>query len=1060
MQIAILGPLSVRDDDGEPVTVAGARLRTLLARLALDAGRAVGTGVLVETVWGERPPADEANALQTLVSRLRRALGATAIAQAPGGYRLDVAGTDVAAFTALTAHARQAPPGAALELLGDALALWRGPALADVRDAAGSLQVAAAGLDERRTTALLDRAELRLSLDPAGVDVADVAELERLAAEHPLDERVAAVLVRSLAAAGRQPDALRAYDSLRVRLADELGVDPSPELRDLHLQLLRAAEPGERATRRTNLKAQLTSFVGREDEVARIAKSLETSRLVTLVGPGGAGKTRLAAEAGHLILDSAPDGVWLSELAAVTAAGDVAQVVFASLGLREIHLFNDARTALTARDTVAKLRDVLADRSTVLVLDNCEHVVEAAARLAEHLLLECPGLRVLATSREPLGIFGETLLAVPPLGQPGRDADAVEAIGYPAVRLFADRAAAVVPGFAVDAANVGGVVEIVRRLDGLPLAIELAAARLRSLPVADIARRLGDRFRLLTGGSRTALPRHRTLRAVVEWSWELLDEDERRFAEVLAVFPAGVTARSAAAVHPDAPPEYVAEDVLASLADKSLLQPVEGGRRMRMLETIREYGADRLVERGELAAVRERHARYFRELLERAEPHLTTRDQLPWFELLTTEQENILAALRYYCDVEDPDTALSMALAMGGYAMMLGAHADVARWTADAIAVPGGRDPRLRLMARAMFALNATAVGGPGESNVARSTLQEVVAELRGTEVSFANPMLALMLPAMAFFAGEEELARRWSDVAVASDHPWTRAAALMFRASFAENSGSLDESREDLDAALAAFEAIGERWGLASTLRNIAQIRTLDGDLDGAAEAYDRALALTRELKSTDDEDFTYTRLAELALRRGDSDAARRYLRAALDSGGEDRSPWEGLFRLAVVGDLEFRLGDTDPGRAKVREAIERLATMPREIPMMGHMRALAYASSARIAAHDEDHVRAREHAAEAVTAALGTNDMPIVALAAMAVADMGAADDPARSARLVGAAAVLRGAEDPTSLDVAPLVARLRDVLGADAFSAAYDEGRALPREAALALVGDVGV
>ena len=399
---------------------------------------------------------------------------------------------------------------------------------------------------------------------------------------------------RALAATGRQADALAAYEALRARLAGELGIDPGSEARAVHLEVLRgeiAAAPAPAGRVRTNLRAQLTSFVGRTDEVARVGKALQAYRLITLVGPGGAGKTRLAAEVAAAVRDSAPDdaadGIWLAELAPVTDAADVPQAVLGAIGLRESRLLPDGTQRITSRDGRTRLLEGLADARALLVLDNCEHLIDACAHLADALLAHSPQLRIVATSREPLGITGESLFVVPPL-----DED-------PAVRLFADRAAAVRPDFSLDSESRPLVIDIVRRLDGLPLAIELAAARLRTLPLAEISRRLTDRFRLLTGGSRTALPRHRTLRAVVEWSWELLTPAERLLAERFSVFPAGATPAAVAAVCAGrgcAGAELTvgeADELLSSLVDKSLLQPLVDGTRLRMLETIREYGAEK-----------------------------------------------------------------------------------------------------------------------------------------------------------------------------------------------------------------------------------------------------------------------------------------------------------------------------------------------------------------------------------------------------------------------------------------------------------------------------------
>ena len=690
MRIAILGLLEVHDDDGAAIAVAGARLRGLIARLALAGGQPVSTGALAEAVWDLDPPADMANALQTLVSRARKTLGAAGtVEQSAAGYRLAVRPDDVDAlrFERLVAQGSVA----------EALALWRGPALADAGDFAGPF---ARRLEELRLEATVTLLTQEIE---AGRAAARAGELEALVAEHPLHEKLTGLLMRALAAAGRQADALAAYESLRARLADELGIDPGPQLREVHLEVLRgeiAAAPAQAGPARTNLRAQLTSFVGRTAEVARVRAALESYRLVTLVGPGGAGKTRLAAEVAAGVRDHAngevTDGIWLAELASVTDAADVPQAVLGSVGLREARLLPDGSQRITSRDARTRLLEGLADARALLVLDNCEHLIDACAHLADALLAHSPWLRIVATSREPLGITGESLFVVPPL-----DTD-------PAVRLFADRAAAVSPGFELDARARPLVTDIVRRLDGLPLAIELAAARLRTLPLAEISQRLTDRFRLLTGGSRTALPRHRTLRAVVEWSWELLTPAERLLAERFSVFPAGAAPDAVAAVC--AGGEIAAgetDELLSSLVDKSLLQPLAGGRRLRMLETIREFGAERLAGRGEVGELRRRHAAYYSALMAEAAPRLLTRDQLRWLDVLRADKDNIVAALRYWCDVEEAHEALSLAVSLSLMALLLGNDTDMAEWVRDALAVPGEAEPGLRAMAEALHVVTS-----------------------------------------------------------------------------------------------------------------------------------------------------------------------------------------------------------------------------------------------------------------------------------------------------------------------------------------------------------------
>jgi predicted ATPase/DNA-binding SARP family transcriptional activator len=1057
VQVGILGPLEVRDGSGCLIDIAGTRLRSLLVRMALDPGRAVSAAALVDAVWADQPPADEANALQTLVSRLRRALGDPGrVASSPGGYRLVVERDDVDAhrFEALAADGsaslRTGDAARAASQLKLALALWRGPALAEGGE---TVQAAAVRLEDLRLAALIDRIAADLLMGGAS---AVVGELEALTSEHPLDERLTGQLMTALASSGRAAEALAAYEQTRVRLADELGADPSAELQGIHLAVLRgevAAPTGPQ--RRTNLRAQLTSFVGRDGEVARIAKSLDEYRLVTLVGPGGAGKTRLAAEAVSRVVDSVPDGVWFVELASVTDGADVAQTVLGSLGLREAHLL-DRPQKLTTRDAMTRLLESLADKRAVLVLDNCEHLVEASARLADALLAQCAHLRILTTSREPLGIFGESLLVVPPLGQPERDATADEAFEFAAVRLFADRAAAVRPEFVIDATTVGTVIDIVRRLDGLPLAIELAAARLRSLPITEISERLSDRFRLLTGGSRTALPRHRTLRAVVEWSWDLLSPPEQTLAERFAVFPSGATGDAVTAVCAggEVAPGEVA-DLIASLVDKSLLQPVAGGHRVRMLETIREYGTERVAERGELVALRSSHAEYFAQLMSTAEPHLITRDQLEWLALIAAERDNILGALHFWCDIGDADAALNLAVSMSSLAMLLGNHADVATWIAEALAVPGG-PAELRAIGEALYAINVatTEVENSSEQierNLAR--LADVVTELDGIDVT-AHPMGGLMKPAVAMFSNDIERMKLWIDEALAGSHPWVAASVRMFRANIAENNGDIDGMREDTEVALAEFRELGERWGLGSTLRTLAMLRTLDGDLVGAEAAYREALTLMSEMGSREDEAFLRVRMADVAARRGDFLRAYELLDLADASSQASGSAMEAVVTGIVRAEFARVQGDPERARRLYEQTRVRQETIPASHPVREHTDAMMRGLSVSIACSEGRPADAVADAKLAYAASLGTKDFPIVSLVGVSTARLALGlGRPLDAARILGASTVVRGSDDPTDLGIIELRRRLSEELGADAFAAAEAEGRALDREAALA-------
>ncbi|MEU7644445.1 BTAD domain-containing putative transcriptional regulator [Streptomyces huasconensis] len=652
MRFGVLGPLAVWDGEGEPVTVPEVKVRALLTDLLVHEGRVVSADRLIDDLWGGRPPGNSANALQAKVSQLRRAIGRDRVVRQAPGYRLRVdvaAGDEVDAyrFRELVDRARGAADARVrVDLLTSALELWRGPAYADFGDAE-FVRASARRLAEQRLSALEERAEARVAL---GEHLAVLAELAELVARHPLRERLRAVHMRALYAAGRQSEALASYAGLREQLGRELGVEPGPELtllRDAVLRQELSLEPGVplpsaarrmspthppvpprsspprrsqepgRSPRSNNLPAPLTPLIGREHSVSVVQRLLGTARLVTLTGPGGVGKTRLAVEAAS----REGGGAWLVEFAGQYGAGssvdDLAQAVAATLGLRDdVPASGAPPAAETAAGPLERLVAALRDRRVLLVLDNCEQVVEQAAALADAVLRAAPEVRVLATSQEPLGLTGEAVFLVEPL----QGADAVE--------LFTARAAAAAPGFVASGpGDAEAVAEICRRLDGIPLALELAATRVRALGVRELAVRLGDRFRLLTSGRRGAPARQQTLRAVIDWSWELLGRAERVVLCRLAVHRGGCTLEAAEAVC--AGGEVGREEVLdlvTRLVERSLVVMVPGdgvtGVRYRLLESVAAYAGERLREGEDVGALRERHLRHYLGLAERAEAGL------------------------------------------------------------------------------------------------------------------------------------------------------------------------------------------------------------------------------------------------------------------------------------------------------------------------------------------------------------------------------------------------------------------------------------------------------
>jgi predicted ATPase len=1079
VRIDLLGPLDVRA--GEPgaqrrVDLAGARLRGLLIRLAVDVPRPVSPATLVEALWGEEPPLDPANALQSLVSRLRRGLGnADLVVQLPGGYRLGVERDDVDMhrFADAARRGRDALRSGDAEsaafVLREALDSWHGPIPEGWGDTTDS-SAHQARLCEQRLDATGDLMEAEIALHRHD-DV--IGELEGLVSQFPLRERFTGQLVRALAGAGRQAEALARYERLRGELADELGVDPSAELQAIQLAVLRgelsAASPADdparlhETIRRSNVKTALTSFVGRDDEVARIGKLLDEVRLVTLVGPGGAGKTRLATVAVTAILERVPDGVWLAELAPVTDPADVPSAVLDAFGLRDATLVDRNRPTGSGlrRDVTSRLIEVLSGRNTVLVLDNCEHVLDAAARLADDLLAQCPDLRIVTTSREPLGILGESLVAVPPLPQPATGADPEQALAHPAVRLFADRAVAVAPNFVVDATTVGPVIEIVHRLDGLPLAIELAAARLRSLPVDEVATRLSDRFRLLTGGSRTAMPRHRTLRAVVEWSWDLLSEPEQLLAERLAVFAGDISPVEAIAVcSDDVLPAANVDELLMSLVDKSLLQvtTLEDGRRYRMLETIREFGLERMAERDEVATMRRRHATRFADLVRESAPIVRSSDQLVWMARLEAERENILAALRFFCDAGEAQAALDLALEISTYWMFTGRSSDVASWTGFALEASGDADPLSRLGAQALHTISMVTADydrEPGEIEANFVALRDLGRRLDEVVVP-DDSLLILIRPVIAMFADDEEGVGRLIEAGLTSSDPWIAASVRMFRAAMAENIGNVEGMRSDAEIALAEFRVIGERWGMASSLGVLAQIKTMESDLVSAVADLEEALALTEQLAGHDDALMLNMRLADLRMRTGDISGARHSVAQMQSIADAAPSGHQAVFVQVVMGEFARNQGDAVAARDLSAKAIARLGQFPAVHPARGHVAAIVLAFASKVSLDDGDPETAAQQLTDAYRYACGTKDMPILAIVGVAWAlYLATTDRFADSAKALGAAARLRGSDDPTQPAIASLSTALRAELGDAAFDAAFESGRDLEVAAARAFL-----
>ncbi|KOX09461.1 putative ATPase/DNA-binding SARP family transcriptional activator [Micromonospora profundi] len=897
MRFRVLGPTRVLLADGRELPVGGPRLRALLALLLLNAGRIVPAERLIDGLYGEHPPHGPANALQSQVSRLRQALPAedALVEFHQAGYRLAVDPEDVDAyrFERLAESGRRALAAGdwshAAAVLREASELWHGPALADVLNAPAQ----AARLDELRLAAVEDRIEAELAL---GGHSALVAELRELVVAHPLRERARGQLMRVLSGLGRPAEALAEFEDARRTLAEQLGVDPSVELAAIHLAVLRGEE---RPATEQALPSQLTTFVGREEELKRVGDLLSERRLVTLTGPGGAGKTRLAIEAAG----RAGGEVRFVELAGLTDGSDVPQAVLSALGLRDAGLRAPAEHG---RHPTDRLVEALAQRRLLLVLDNCEHVVADVARLAARMLSASPSLRVLATSREPLGLAGEALCPLSGLTVPPPDVPALAVDDYAAVRLFAQRAADVVPGFAVTSANAEAVLCICRTLDGLPLAIELAAARLRALPVAEVAVRLDDRFRLLSVGSRAAPPRHRTLRAVVEWSWDLLDDDERRLARRLAVFAGGATLEAAGRVSGLPTAELV--DALTGLADKSFVE-LTGGR-YRMLETVRAFCAERLAEAGEADQLRRAHTAYFLEFAWTASDHLRGPDQVRWLRRLDAERDNLHTALRRATAAGDTAEAAGLVAALSFYWWLRGMRGEGARLAAAVLDLLGTEEPQELGEEYALCVYNAS-LGGFGQL----SSLGSEQPLLYGLDRLPRQPFLLYLSgisngPPAGGVEDVDDLMRHLRRLA--GPDVWINALGTMGLGSAQMSTGQWEQARASLVVALDGFRSAGDRWGAMITLGALGEVAAWQGDPDTASDLLDEAMDLAEQLGSVVDRaDMMRTR-GEIRLRAGDLVAAHNDFAEALHLAQRSGAPEFvsasrlGLARVAQLrGDL-----------------------------------------------------------------------------------------------------------------------------------------------------------
>ncbi|MGW4409105.1 ATP-binding protein [Nonomuraea sp. NPDC004702] len=1043
MRFGILGSTRAWDAAGVDVPLGGPARRALLALLLVRPGEIVSQDRLIDLLYGDRSPKNAQHALHSQVSRLRG--DGIPVELTPAGYRLPAAPGDIDAGRFLhladagratllghhpaetdranaaradTDRADEGRADAALAgtLLREALALWRGPAFADLDPVHG------APLEERRLAALEDRIEADLR---CGGHQGVIPELGELVQRHPLRERLRGQLMRALRADGRPAEALVLYEETRRLLAEELGADPSPELAALHRSLLRGATdspptppPAPRAgtgPAAVPLPGRLTSFVGRDGDLAEVRALLAAARLVTLLGPGGAGKSRLAVELARDHRDAV-----LVELAPLGPGADLARAVLAALGVRDGALLGAAALGASGEpDPLARLVAVLADRPVLLVLDNCEHVVGEAAALAERLLSACPALRVLATSREPLAITPEHLWPVRPLTPSD------------ARTLFTDRAKAVRPGF-----TPGEPVErICAALDGLPLAIELAAARMRTHEAGELAERLAGQGRFSLRGSRTADARHQTLRAVVAWSWELLTEPEQAMAMRLTVFSGGATAAAAAAVC------GLPEHLLDSLADKSLLE-VSGGR-YRMLETIRAFCADRLG--AEAATFRRAHAAYFLALAEEGDPRLRGAEQLPWLARFAADHDNLQAALRW--TVEQGEVALGMRLlAAQTFSLWMRGMRTVPAKAAAALLEAAGPRPDPALGDAYLLTL-LTAASGRRELWERHKDGAETMIAADGLR----NPVVTCLWPMVTSASVDPAVTIALIRRGERGPDAWETAATRLIWAYPRMAAGEFAAAEADLKAALQGFHGLGERWGSAMTLDALAWLASTCGDEATALARTEEAITLAEELGAEEDLADHYCNRGDYRIRHDLAGARADYERAAELAGRTGGAILPAALR--GLGDVAVREGDLVRARELYEDALRR--SDPVWVKTSGNMARLLVGLG-RLAAAEGDTAGARASYLRAMESTVTSGALSESVRAIEALAVLAFDDDPAAAATLLGAAVAIRGIDVPEDEHVAGLSRRLREALGEQGYAGARRAGARLSHREALMLAG----
>jgi len=888
MDYRILGPLEAERED-RPLAVTGRKPRALLALLLLHPNETVPTDRLIDDLWGERPPATAANTLQVYVSKLRKLLADRLVTEGAGyALRVEPDELDAARFERIAEQGRaaltQRSYGEAAERLHEALALWRGPALADLRYEPFA-QAEITRLEELRLAAVEDRIEAELFL---GRHDQLVAELEALVSENPLRERLRRQLMLALYRAGRQAEALDAYRVARDVLVEQLGLEPGPELRELEQAILRQDESlARRPLPASNLPVPASTLVGRARELGEICDRLRRGevRLVTLTGAGGAGKTRLALEAANAVAPELPDGAFFVALEAIRDPALLLPAIAQVAAVREG----------SEQPLLESLRDRLTGRRALILLDNFEQLADAAPLLAE-VLAAAPGVSFLVTSRTALRLSGEHEYPVHPLGLDD------------AVALFVERAQSADPGFRLTDEDAGAVAEVCERLDGLPLALELAAARTKLLSPAAMLARLGRRLELLSRGPRDLPPRHQALRNTIAWSYDLLDASEQSLFSRLSVFAGGCTLESAVAVG-DA-----SLDEIATLIDGSLLERrpgADGALRFQMLETIREYALERLEAGDEADAVRRRHAEH---CLKHAEADPVP-NQAAWLAGLDAERDNLRAALDWCRDAGEAGLGLRLAAALWEFWWVRGYLGEGRQRLEDALEQGRRQQPELR--ARALHAAASLATRQGDYDRAAKLSEQSLALWKKlGNPAGMASSLLSL--GTVASEHGDHEramsLSERAAELYSETDDRRGHALAVSNLGSIALERGEYAQAAALSEQAFGLFDALDDSEGMAFALVNQGFAALCQKHPDRALELLRGALRLFAELEFRDVIGYCFEGLAAVLALLGRAEPAARLLGAAeavRESLGVSLAPAERATHDETVAALGAALGE-----------------------------------------------------------------------------------------------------------------------------------------------------